>query len=71
MSPNANFCLCICLQFAYLVFLVLFSYVILVRQENIPSISEVVLIIFVCTLFTEEIRQVTKHLTIQIKNYPR
>jgi len=46
------------LQFAYLAFLVLFSYVILVRQENIPSISEVVLIIFVCTLFTEEIRQI-------------
>lgn len=44
--------------FAYLAFLVLFSYVILVRQENIPSISEVVLIIFVCTLFTEEIRQI-------------
>ena len=57
------------LQFAYLAFLVLFSYVILVRQENIPSISEVVLIIFVCTLFTEEIRQVTTHeiFTVQFK----
>ncbi|KAL9968654.1 hypothetical protein ACROYT_G020769 [Oculina patagonica] len=44
--------------FAYLAFLVLFSYVILVRQENIPSISEIVLIIFVCTLCTEEIRQI-------------
>ncbi|KAJ7363533.1 Transient receptor putative cation channel sub M member 7 [Desmophyllum pertusum] len=44
--------------FAYLAFLVLFSYVILVRQENIPSICEIVLIIFVCTLCTEEIRQI-------------
>ena len=50
----------ICSQFAYLVFLALFSYVILIRQDKIPSISEKVLIIFVCTLCTEEIRQVFK-----------
>ena len=52
--------LLICSQFAYLVFLALFSYVILIRQDKIPSISEKVLIIFVCTLCTEEIRQVFK-----------
>ncbi|PFX13442.1 Transient receptor potential cation channel subfamily M member 3 [Stylophora pistillata] len=43
--------------FAYMAFLVLFSFVILVKQDKIPSISEMVLIIFVCTLCTEEIRQ--------------
>ena len=43
-----------------MVFLALFSYVILIRQDKIPSISEKVLIIFVCTLCTEEIRQVFK-----------
>ena len=36
----------------------LFSFVILVKADKIPSISEMVLIIFVCTLCTEEIRQV-------------
>lgn len=54
------FFLLICFQFAYMVFLALFSYVILIRQDKIPSISEMVLIIFVCTLCTEEIRQVFK-----------
>lgn len=44
--------------FAYMAFLVLFSFVILVKQDRIPSISEMVLIIFVCTLCTEEIRQI-------------
>jgi len=44
--------------FSYMVFLALFSYVILVRQDKIPSISEIVLIIYVCTLLTEEIRQI-------------
>ncbi|XP_022809071.1 transient receptor potential cation channel subfamily M member 3-like [Stylophora pistillata] len=44
--------------FAYMAFLVLFSFVILVKQDKIPSISEMVLIIFVCTLCTEEIRQI-------------
>ena len=39
-------------------FLMLFSFVILVKADKIPSISEMVLIIFVCTLCTEEIRQV-------------
>ena len=38
----------------------LFSFVILVKADKIPSISEMVLIIFVCTLCTEEIRQVTQ-----------
>ena len=41
-------------------FLMLFSFVILVKADKIPSISEIVLIIFVCTLCTEEIRQVTQ-----------
>ena len=41
-----------------MVFLMLFSFVILVKADKIPSISEMVLIIFVCTLCTEEIRQV-------------
>ena len=41
-----------------MVFLALFSYVILVRQATIPSNVETVVIIFVCSLFTEEIRQV-------------
>ena len=41
-----------------MVFLALFSYVVLVRQDKIPSNIEIVIIIFVCTLFTEEIRQV-------------
>lgn len=41
-------------------FLMLFSFVILVKADKIPSISEMVLIIFVCTLCTEEIRQVIK-----------
>lgn len=36
----------------------LFSFVILVKADKIPSISEMVLIVFVCTLCTEEIRQV-------------
>ena len=36
----------------------LFSFVILVKADKIPSINEMVLIIFVCTLCTEEIRQV-------------
>ena len=48
-----------CFQIDYMVFLALFSYVILVRQDKTPSISETVLIIFVLTLCTEEIRQVT------------
>lgn len=48
-----------CFQIGYMVFLALFSYVILVRQDKTPSISETVLIIFVFTLCTEEIRQVT------------
>lgn len=48
-----------CFQIDYMVFLALFSYVILVRQDKTPSISETVLIIFVFTLCTEEIRQVT------------
>lgn len=39
-------------------FLMLFSFVILVKADKIPSISEMVLIVFVCTLCTEEIRQV-------------
>ena len=46
------------LQLAYNVFLALFSYVILVRQATIPSNVETVLIVFVCSFFTEEIRQV-------------
>ena len=45
-------------QFDYMLFLALFSYVVLVRQDKIPSIGEIVLIIFVCTLCAEEIRQV-------------
>ena len=48
-----------CFQIDYMVFLALFSYVILVRQDKTPSVSETVLIIFVFTLCTEEIRQVT------------
>lgn len=44
--------------FAYMAFLMLFSFVILVKADKIPSISEMVLIIFVCTLCTEEIRQI-------------
>ena len=48
----------LCLQFDYMAFLALFCYVILVRQDKIPSTSEIVLIIFVSTLCTEEIRQV-------------
>ena len=56
---RGDFCFRILLQFTYVVFLALFSYVILVRQEKIPSnIVEIVIIIFVCTLLTEEIRQV-------------
>ena len=47
-------------QFDYMLFLALFSYVVLVRQDKIPSIGEIVLIIFVCTLCAEEIRQVTR-----------
>ena len=43
-----------------MLFLALFSYVVLVRQDKIPSIAEIVLIIFVCTLCAEEIRQVTQ-----------
>ena len=43
-----------------MLFLALFSYVVLVRQDKFPSNSEIVLIIFVCTLFAEEIRQVTQ-----------
>ncbi|CAH3032490.1 unnamed protein product [Porites lobata] len=41
-----------------MLFLALFSYVVLVRQDKIPSIAEIVLIIFVCTLCAEEIRQI-------------
>ncbi|XP_074627353.1 transient receptor potential cation channel subfamily M member-like 2 isoform X1 [Acropora palmata] len=44
--------------FAYLAFLTLFSYLILIRQDEIPSISEIVVIVFVCSLGTEEIRQI-------------
>ena len=54
-----NFFVFFCfLQLDYIVFLALFSYVILVRQATTPSNVETVVILFVCSLFTEEIRQV-------------
>ena len=39
-------------------FLALFSYVILVRQATVPSNAETVLIVFVCSFFMDEIKQV-------------
>ena len=47
------------LQIVYFIFLMVFSYVILVHSPSVPSITEVVLIVFVFTLCTEEVRQVT------------
>lgn len=44
--------------FAYMAFLALFSYLILIRQEEVPSIIEILVIVFVCTLCCEEIRQI-------------
>ena len=41
-------------------FLALFSYLILIRQEEVPSIIEILVIVFVCTLCCEEIRQVRR-----------
>ncbi|XP_048577809.1 transient receptor potential cation channel subfamily M member 7 isoform X2 [Nematostella vectensis] len=43
---------------AYFMFLILFSFVVLVKQPSNPYISEIVLIVFVFTLCTEEIRQI-------------
>lgn len=55
---NGFLCFFCFLQLDYIVFLALFSYVILVRQATTPSNVETVVIVFVCSLFTEEIRQV-------------
>ena len=55
---NGFLCFFCFLQLDYIVFLALFSYVILVRQATTPSNVETVVILFVCSLFTEEIRQV-------------
>ncbi|CAH3032487.1 unnamed protein product, partial [Porites lobata] len=54
--------------FDYMLFLALFSYVVLVRQDKIPSIGEIVLIIFVCTLCAEEIRQILQSEPPTLKN---
>lgn len=55
---NGFLCFFCFLQLDHIVFLALFSYVILVRQATTPSNVETVVIVFVCSLFTEEIRQV-------------
>ena len=44
-------------------FLILFCYVILVRLPVTPPPQEIILIIFVFTLFTEEVRQVCTNVT--------
>ncbi|KAK3749590.1 hypothetical protein QZH41_019731, partial [Actinostola sp. cb2023] len=43
---------------AYMLFLMLFSYVILVTDRSYPIIAEVVLVVFICSLCSEEIRQI-------------
>ena len=43
---------------SYLVFLVLFTYVLMGKLNSTPSTAEIILIIFVISLTTEEIRQV-------------
>ena len=51
------------LQIVYFMFLILFCYVILVRLPVTPPPQEIILIIFVFTLFTEEVRQVCTNVT--------
>lgn len=56
-----NFLLFSCFfwQIVYFIFLIVFCYVILVRLPVSPPLQEIILIVFVFTLFTEEVRQVS------------
>lgn len=46
------------LQAAYFVFLVLFTYVVLVRMESMPSWQELYVIAYICTFGCEKIREI-------------
>jgi transient receptor potential cation channel subfamily M protein 3 len=46
------------LQAAYFVFLVLFTYVVLVRMEENPSWQEFYVIAYICTFGCEKIREI-------------
>jgi len=52
------------LQLAYLIFLALFSYMLLVELNSSVSVIEIILMVWVFSIFAEEIRQVTEKLFI-------
>jgi transient receptor potential cation channel subfamily M member 3 len=45
-------------QIAYTVFLVLYSYVILVEMHSVPSLTELYIITYICTFGMEKIREI-------------
>ena len=45
-------------QLSYIAFLLLFSYILIVSFKPEVSVAEIVLMVWVFTIFTEEIRQV-------------
>lgn len=46
------------LQIAYVVFLLVFSYVVLVKMNETPSWQELYVISYICTLGCEKIREI-------------
>lgn len=50
-------CACVC-QISYLVYLMLYNYIILVKMERWPSLQEWIVISYIITLGLEKVRQV-------------
>lgn len=51
---------CISLQLAYIGYLMLFNYIVLVKMERWPSTQEWIVISYIFTLGIEKMREVTK-----------
>lgn len=52
-----HLCVCVC-QISYLVYLMLYNYIILVKMERWPSLQEWIVISYIITLGLEKVRQV-------------
>lgn len=51
-------CVCVYCQISYLVYLMLYNYIILVKMERWPSLQEWIVISYIITLGLEKVRQV-------------
>lgn len=66
---SQQLCLFCLLQIAYLVFLMLFTYTVLVKMEPQPTILEWVVIIYIFTTAIEKVREVNKAFSVYHKDY--